>query len=169
MVSTKKLAILTAGVLVPVLLIAISMSLALAGEEEFDVGVFKADDPSSVIAGESLSYTITVTNSQWGITATNVKVTDTLPPEVDYVDDTDNCVESSPGILSCTLDDLDPGEETSFIINVDVAPDAGDSYDICNNVEVSATTQLGGPDTNLENNDAEWCTWIDEVAKEYEK
>ncbi len=167
MVPRKKLAILTAGVLVPVLLIAISMSLALAGEGEFDVGVFKADDPSYVTAGESLSYTITVTNSQWGITATNVQVTDILPSEVEYVDDTDSCVESSPGTLSCTLGDLAPGEETSFIINVDVAPDAYDYFDgneICNSVEVSATTQLGGPDTNLANNDAEECTWVDEVA-----
>jgi uncharacterized repeat protein (TIGR01451 family) len=161
MVSRTKVAWLTVSVLVSLILVVLSMSLALAGEDEFDVGVFKSDDPSYVTAGESLSYTILVTNSQWGITATNVTVTDTLPPEVSHVADTGGCSEDA-GVLSCPVADLEPGGEISFTIDVDVAPDAFNPLwpTICNNVEVAATTQLGEPDTDLTNNESEVCTSV---------
>jgi len=163
MVSRTKVAWLTVPVLVSLVLVVLSMSLALAGEDEFDVGVFKSDDPESVIAGDSLlTYTILVTNSQWGITATNVHVTDTLPSGVNYVGDTGGCSEDS-GVLSCPVADLDPGEEISFTIEVDVEPYAYNPWDdtICNNVEVSATTGSGGGDTYLANNAAEECTDVE--------
>jgi uncharacterized repeat protein (TIGR01451 family) len=158
MVSRTKLALLTTAVLVPLVLIALSMSLAVAQGDELDVGVFKSDDPDPVIAGEDLSYTILVTNSD-GVTATNVLVTDTLPLEVEYITNTGNCLENS-GLLTCTLDDLDPGGVFSFTINVHVPPEAFDPDDreICNSVEVSATTDLGEGDTNLLNNTDEECT-----------
>jgi uncharacterized repeat protein (TIGR01451 family) len=172
MIPRGKSVWLAAAVLLPLALIALSMSLALAGQAEFDVGVFKSDEPDPATAGESLSYTILVTNSSYGVTATNVLLTDTLPLGVEYVNDTDDCTllpgtgPSGEDQLACDVTDLPPGGESSFSINVNVAPDAYDSYDpdICNTVEVSATTELGGGDANLANNSDEECTWIFEEA-----
>lgn len=127
MVCRTKLALLTAAVLVPVLSIAISMSLALAGEDEFDVEVNKWGSDSYMVAGEDFIYTVRVINFDSGVTATNVLVTDTLPPEVEYVTDTDDCSENSPGVLTCPLDDVPPGDETYFDITVHIAADAYDT------------------------------------------
>jgi uncharacterized repeat protein (TIGR01451 family) len=166
MSSRRKLAVLTAAVLAPVLLIALSMSLALAGEDEFDVGVNKYGSDSYVMAGEDFIYTIRVTNSVYGVTATNVLVTDTLPPEVEYVVDPDGCTEDSPGVLTCPLDDMAPGDEVSFDITVHIAADAYDPEEqyIYNLVEVSATTELGGGDTQDWNNMVNRGLWSAEQA-----
>jgi len=154
MVSRTKLALLTAAVLVPVLLIAVSMSLVLAGEDEFDVEVNKWGTESYVIAGEDFTYNVRVWNFDSGVTATNVLVTDTLPPQVEYVVDPNGCSENSPGVLTCPLDDMSPGEQTYFDITVHIAADAYDPEDpeIWNLIEVSATTELGGGDTQDWNN-----------------
>jgi uncharacterized repeat protein (TIGR01451 family) len=155
-VSQKKVALLTAAMMVPLVLIVLSMTLALAQEGELDVGVFKFDDPDPVVAGGDLTYTILVTNSQ-GVTATNVMVTDTLDTDVAYVSGPGFCAENSPGVLSCTPSggDLDPGEEISFTIDVQVSPYAYDPGDpepeLTNTVEVTATAGVT-PDVNLANN-----------------
>ena len=50
-------------------------------EAEADLGIEKAGDPASVIAGERLTYTLTISNNGT-ISATNVVVTDSVPLQV---------------------------------------------------------------------------------------
>lgn len=79
MVSRTKLAILTAAVLVPVVLIVASAALA-----QEPVYIVKSDYPDPVHAGEELFYEISITPPDEGVWW----VSDTLPAEVTYISDT---------------------------------------------------------------------------------
>ncbi|MGQ0670200.1 MAG: COG1361 S-layer family protein, partial [Actinomycetota bacterium] len=90
-----------------------------------DVGIVKnADAPGGgVVAGESFSYTITVTNNGTG-TAHNVIVTDTVPDglTIDSVDGP-NCSVNGQTV-TCLIGDLGPGESVTITINVTATEDA---------------------------------------------
>jgi uncharacterized repeat protein (TIGR01451 family) len=64
-----------------------------------------------------INYTITVTNAGPN-TAQNVTVVDVLPASVEYVSDSDSCVQSPPGTLTCSLGTIANGADSSFDITV---------------------------------------------------
>jgi uncharacterized repeat protein (TIGR01451 family) len=127
MISRTKLAVLTAAVLVPVLLIAASAALA-----QEPVYIEKSDYPDPVYAGEELFYEIHITPEHPG----PHWITDTLPPEVTYITDTlapipipgytyaitEGC-QLVGNELGCLLWS-EFGEPRSFQIKTRVAPDA---------------------------------------------
>jgi uncharacterized repeat protein (TIGR01451 family) len=141
MVSRTRLAVLTAAVLVPVLLIVASAALA-----QEPVYIVKSDFPDPVYAGEELFYTISITPPEEG----PWWVTDTLAPEVTYISDTLEPIPI-PGYtfpltegcqlvgneLGCLLWS-EFGEPRSFQIKTRVAPDAVAGLDtgtvVANNV-----------------------------------
>jgi uncharacterized repeat protein (TIGR01451 family) len=101
--------------------------IAQAQDAEFDLAITKVGIPNPVYAGEELIYEIVVTNSGFdfddgAISATNVVVTDTLPLEVTYLDNTDSCTfspGSGPGgedQLLCDLGDIPLADSRSFEI-----------------------------------------------------
>ncbi len=84
--------------------------------------------PLDVIAGEEAFYTITVCNNGPG-DARNVVVTDTLPGEVTFLEDTDSCSVvsidplSGDTLLSCELGDIECGDCEEFVLKTRVKRD----------------------------------------------
>ncbi len=82
---------------------------------EADLSISKTASTSTPTAGALLTWTVVVTNA--GPQAAGmVQVMDTLPAGVDYVSDTDSCVEAPPGVLNCNVGPLAAGATTSFDI-----------------------------------------------------
>ena len=128
-----------------------------------DLQVSKVDDPDPVMVGETLTYTVVVTNH--GPATTTAELTDTLPGSVTFVSATTtagSCGESD-GTVTCMLGILNSGEIATTTIEViptatgsitnsvsvtgDVAdPDSG------NNTAVQHTT-VGGADLDVSKDD----------------
>lgn len=68
---------------------------------EADLSISKSHSPEPAIAGEQLYYSVSVTNNGPGA-AQDVKVTDVLPPEVDFETTTGTCDTSALPTLTCS-------------------------------------------------------------------
>src|SRR5256886_10427218 len=86
-----------------------------------DLAVAMADSPDPVLAGEILSYEITVTNNG-SEPAHNAVVVDVLPTGTAFLTSTVPCAaqESSPNTRTCTLGALRPGEVRTVTIQAPV-------------------------------------------------
>lgn len=133
---------------------------------EADLVLTKSDAPDPVLAGNTLTYRLTVANNG-SSTAVDVNVTDSLPSEVGFVSATisngsGTCVEftSPPNTVSCDLNDLDPGEYVEVFIDVLVDPSVPDGTVITNTAMVTATTF--DPDTD--NNEVSITTTVNAEA-----
>ena len=113
-----------------------------------DLSLAKTDSTDPVVAGDPLSYTLTVTNNSAG-PSVGVSLTDILPPEVAYLDSSPAgvCV-NAVGIVTCNLGTVDAG--TSVTVRITVAVRLSASGTIVNN----ATVFTGNPDPDPSNNDA---------------
>ncbi len=88
-----------------------------------DLLVEKTDNQSTVIPGETVTYTINVSNIG-SIAATNVIITDVLPSQLTYITDTLDITHSIPVAHTYVWklpDDLDPEEEISFELVAEIA------------------------------------------------
>ncbi len=85
-----------------------------------DLSITATDDvgAGTVIAGDTITYTIEVTNNG-PQDAVDVVVTDTLPGGVTLVS-TDGCAEDPNGVPTCTLGDIASGASASYTIAVTV-------------------------------------------------
>jgi uncharacterized repeat protein (TIGR01451 family) len=134
-----------------------------------DLAISKTAHPDPVNAGGILMYDIVVSNNG-GNPATNVVVTDTLPLDVAYDVDTDNCVLSSgtgplgEDQLICSLGDVAGGANSSFTIQVTVdqgvLAGGGGATTITNMAEVDADQE----DPNLDDNMDSATTIVHEEA-----
>ncbi|HEV8546054.1 MAG TPA: hypothetical protein VGQ64_07150 [Candidatus Limnocylindrales bacterium] len=102
-----------------------------------DVHVDKTADQGTINAGQTASYTITVTNDGAG-TAYDVTLTDTLPVGINWTDDSADC-EIAGGILSCDFGDLAPGASAS--VTVSGPTDASDCGVLHNVADVAASNE----------------------------
>jgi uncharacterized repeat protein (TIGR01451 family) len=100
-----------------------------------DLQIAKTDDPDPVVAGNDLTYTITVTNNGPD-NATGVMVTDTLPGDIIYQSDTPSTGTTSydSGNITWDVGNLAYGESATLTIVV-TAPDFPDT--LANNASVS--------------------------------
>ncbi|MCP4168020.1 MAG: DUF11 domain-containing protein, partial [Chloroflexi bacterium] len=101
----------------------------------------KRDLFDPVAPDENLIYFIVVTNTGPS-DAENLVVTDQLPPEVTYVSNTDSCVETLPGVLTCSLGTLGAGETTNFLVSTLVSADVVSGTELLNFVELTSSTHL---------------------------
>jgi uncharacterized repeat protein (TIGR01451 family) len=81
--------------------------------------IVKTATPNSVVAGTALSYQITVSNPLGPSTATNVTLTDPLPPGETFVSTggVGTCgFQTNTNTVTCTLPNLDPGSSDVVFI-----------------------------------------------------
>lgn len=112
---------------------------------EADLSIDKMDFPDPVIAGEQLTYEVSITNNGPS-TARDVSLTEELPAEVSFVDasisngGTWEVLEVPPLTVECQLDDIDPGESVLVFVTVLVDPSVLDGSLISNTATVSSST-----------------------------
>ena len=107
----------------------------------------KTDSPDAVIAGSNLSYTLTLGNSGPS-TAQDVVLTDPLPAGVSFVSavgctGATACAEVTPGVVSCAVGDLDPGQSVQRIITVKVLASLP-AGQLSNTAKLSSPTDADG-------------------------
>jgi uncharacterized repeat protein (TIGR01451 family) len=117
-----------------------------------DLAITKTDSPDPVIAGNALTYTVTVTNDGPD-TATSVTVTDNLPAETTFV----SCSSTGGGVCggsgnnrTVTFASLALGESETITFVATVNCSVADDTMISNTATVSSSTF----DPNLNNNSA---------------
>jgi uncharacterized repeat protein (TIGR01451 family) len=120
---------------------------------QVDVGVTKSDGAATVIAGDSTTYTIVVTNSGPS-TASNVTVSDPLPAGVTSFSWSGNGLTAQTGAISDTITTLAPGGSVTYTVIAAVSPSATGT--LTNTVTVAAAS-----DTNTANDSA---TDADEIT-----
>ncbi len=121
-----------------------------------DLSIEKSDSPDPVTAGESLTYTVEVSNAGPS-DAVGVVVSDTLPGGVSNAV-TSGCAEDGSGVPTCSLGTIAAGTSKSFTITVDV--DSSTTGTITNTASVTSTTT--DPDTG--NNSASVDTLVETSA-----
>lgn len=116
-----------------------------------DLTVDKADSDDPVQPGETLTYTITVTNDGPD-PAENAELTDTLPAGTTFVSLTspggwtaDTPPVGGTGTVSATMDSLDVG---TAVFTLAVAVDAGATGSLSNTAKVASDTADPEPDGN---------------------
>jgi large repetitive protein len=112
-----------------------------------DLSITKTDAPDPVVAGNNVTYTLTVTNNATvdsGSDAANVTVTDTLPSQVNFVsanssDPNFNCNHSG-GVVTCTAPKLAVGATATITIVAQVKANTPNGTNLSNTATASATT-----------------------------
>jgi uncharacterized repeat protein (TIGR01451 family) len=112
-----------------------------------DLILDKTASSDVVMAGETLTYTVTVTNDGPS-TATGVAVTDNLPAGVTFVATAGDCAEGAGGVPTCTLGSLAPGTSKQYTIEVTV--DSPPPASIVNTASVEGTETDPDPDSNAD-------------------
>ncbi len=110
-----------------------------------NLSAVKIGDPDPVLAGDVLTYTVTVSNSGPN-EALAVVATDTLPPEVSFVA-TSGCAEDPAGVPTCGLGTIPPDGSAQYTITVDVSSGAGGT--VINQVEATAAELDLSPGDNV--------------------
>ena len=116
-----------------------------------DLSIAKTDSPDPVAVGSPLVYTLSVQNDGPD-NASDVVVTDVLPPGVQFISAATGCANSS-GTISCALGTLPSGATLSKTINV--IPFVANSS-LSNTATVSSST----PDPNSANNSSTTVTKV---------
>jgi uncharacterized repeat protein (TIGR01451 family) len=119
-----------------------------------DLGVVKTASAASVSVGDTITYTLTVSN-YGASTAQDVKVVDTLPPDAIYQNaaGTGWTISRTGGTVTATLSSLDVGAAAPITITVK-APAVADI--LTNTAVVSSST----PDSNPTNNTSTVTTTV---------
>jgi uncharacterized repeat protein (TIGR01451 family) len=126
-----------------------------------DVSVTKTG-PATVTAGDTISYTLTVSNAGPDV-ATNVNLSDTLPPNTTFVSLTPNNAaaaaascsappDGGTGTVTCTFDVLTNGASAEFTLMIR----AGNTTSVIN----TATVTTDSFDRNQTNNSASATTSV---------
>ncbi|WP_442506671.1 beta strand repeat-containing protein [Novipirellula sp. SH528] len=122
-----------------------------------DIAVSKTVDKTNARIGDTLQYTVTVTNNGPS-SAAAVQAVDTLPAGVTFVSGTgpnNTTLSASNGVVTVPGGTLASGASFSFIINATV--NSGVTANQVNNVSVSTSTS----DSNSANNSASATTGVD--------
>ena len=113
-------------------------------DTQADLEVTKTGTPDPVLAGRTLTYTVTVHN-HGPSDAQNVKATDTLPAGVTFLA-TQGCGEDPTGVPVCTLGTIPAETSKSYEIRVRVDSSMPDGATITNTVTGQSDTPEPVPD-----------------------
>ena len=94
-----------------------STSVDTPAERSAELEMTKIDSVDPVLAGENVTYTVTVKNIGPSVDD-NIVMTDTLPPGVTFVSASAGCTESG-GVVTCPVGTQIPGQMASFDITVE--------------------------------------------------
>lgn len=114
-----------------------------------DMSIDISDEPDPVIAGDSLTYTLNVTNIG-PHDADEVNVTDILPPEVTFLNAVPAPAGNSSSTYWWTYTDFSVGESEIIIITVNVSSSASDHLTNNANVTSSNLDFFPGNDEDIE-------------------
>lgn len=119
-----------------------ALSWTLNTAAQADLSITSTRSPNPAYSNDAINYSITITNNGPQV-ATNVRVTDILPPNTTGGGST-GC-SLAAGVLTCSLNNLSPGASTSLtiVLTSTVAPQT------INNV-ISVASEV--PDSNSANN-----------------
>lgn len=128
-----------------------------------DVALTLADSPDPVVAGTSLTYTATVTNSGPS-TGRTITLEENLDNNVSFQSATisnggaGTCAQvvGNPHQIQCQLNDLDPGQSVTVYTQVLVSPSAPNNSALSTTAHVST----GSGDPNSANDDASASTAV---------
>ncbi|MGV6852907.1 MAG: IPTL-CTERM sorting domain-containing protein [bacterium] len=112
-------------------------STATTINSKADLSITKSDDIDPIVAGNTLTYTISVSNNGPS-DAQSVSVTDNLPTGVTLAS-THGCSEDPNGVPSCSLGSLASGSSSQYTVAVAIDPNS-QSMSITNNASVSSAT-----------------------------
>ncbi len=120
---------------------------------EADLAILKVEGSPTVLAGGTLTYTITVDNLG-PLAVPNVRVTDSLPSQLMYVTDTagpgdtPGCIDVAivGTTLVCDLGPMSAGASISFILTTMVDPGVTSGTAIINTAVVGPGIVVVGPD-----------------------
>ncbi|WP_417749945.1 SdrD B-like domain-containing protein [Rosistilla oblonga] len=114
-----------------------------------DLSITKADSPDPVVAGDTLTYTLTVLNNG-AADATGVTVVDTLPAnvQIDSITTSQGTSSTNGNIVTVDLGDIANGGNATIVIAVIVDPD------VTTQITNTATVSGDQPDDDPSNNTA---------------
>ncbi len=140
-----------------------NVTVQAAAAADTDLAVTKSDSQDPVLAGNNLTYTITVNNN--GGDAAFVNLIDLLPVGttlVSFMAQQPGWTTSSqqPGTVSASSDLLPAGRTATFtlIVNVNASVDAGTM--IVNTVNVSSETTDTNPNNNADTEETHVCNFV---------
>ncbi len=118
--------------------------ITVTAVEQADLSITKSESADPVVAGNQLTYTLSVSNAG-ASTATDVTVTDAVPAGTTFVSASGGGTESG-GTVTWDLGNLASGASTSVSMTVDVAP--GRDADLSNTASVTSATSDPDPSDN---------------------
>jgi len=133
---------------------------------EADLSVVKSDFPDPVLAGEMLTYDVTITNDGPS-SALDVMLTDYLPEWVSFVGATisngsGTCEPlEGPARVECDLNDLDPSQFVTVYIELLVDPSTPNGSVLTNTAEVASATDDPDEANNTATSDTDVATEAD--------
>ena len=131
------------------------VSSVLTPDCDADLCIEKADNPDPVMPGETLTYTLTITN-EGPADAQDVSVLDYLPPDFEVVATTPVTI-SGPNPLEWRLPNMSAGQSEEIQVVGTVDPDSTD-------VILNVAMVLSDIDSSLANNVSEEWTAIGSLA-----
>jgi uncharacterized repeat protein (TIGR01451 family)/fimbrial isopeptide formation D2 family protein len=124
-----------------------------------DLTMNKSDGNANFTVGQNGSYTLTATNTGAAPTSGTITITDTLPPELEYISATGTgwtCSYDSPTRkVTCTSTTSIAANSSSNPITLTVKPSSGGGTTITNTANIA-----GGGETNTSNNTSSDTTTI---------
>ena len=139
---------------------------------EADLSIVKVDTPDPVLAGDPLTFTMTVSNAGPS-TAYDVKITDTLPAGTTFASGEDGngatvCALIQPNVVVCDLGTMGPGTSVIVYLTVDVDPSLDPGTILTNTATVSSSTTDPDPSNNTATSqtavNTEADVWLDKQA-----
>ena len=121
--------------------------------EQTDLSITKIDSVDPVLAGQTLLYTLQVTNAGPS-QATNVVVTDVLPPELTFVAAPGCDYDETSRVVSCSLPTVAVGVPVTLAVETTVNADTPDGSTVVNSAAVTAASDADDSDNEtVENTD----------------
>jgi len=119
-------------------------TFTISVDAQAELSISKLVEPTTVLAGEAVTWTVTVSNAGPSA-ASNVVVTDVLPAGLSNVV-TFGCSNDPAALPECQLDTIAAGDQAQFIITADVDPDV--LGELVNTATVSTDTAEADTDNN---------------------